>query len=314
MGDVATHTPLNLEPIQPMLQAFKHLLTDLVSMSPTVSVVVPVFNGMGLLAQSVDSILTQSHSNLDVVLVDGGSTDGSDDWIRSVDDPRVRTMHLPAGTSAAENWTAASRAAHGDYVKLLCQDDVLYPRAIELQLADLDANPHASFAVAQRDIIDVNNRIVFSRRGCAGLSAGSIEGPAALRTSYLHGTNIFGEPLAVLFRRFSLASVLPWNDERPFLLDLELYTRLLRSGPIVVRRESIGAFRVSSSSWSTRLVRTQQQQLRSWQSEVAESLNPAPPTHERARAALTLRAQMLLRRIAYRILKARGAFESPVSG
>ena len=283
-------------------------------MSPTVSIVIPVFNGLAHLKVAVNSILAQTYNDLDVVLVDGGSTDGSREWIHTVGDSRVRAELMPHGTTAANNWTAASRAARGDYVKLLCQDDVLYPQAIEHQLGDLEANPSAHFAVAQRDIVDVNGKMIYRGRGCAGLKSGLIDGQVALRASYAHGTNIFGEPLAILFRRSPLDAVLSWNDERPFLLDLELYTRALSNGPIVVRREAVGAFRVSSSSWSTRLVKSQKAQLRSWQRELELTMAPPPNTWQRAAAAFRLHEQMLMRRAAYRVLKLRGSFQSDPTG
>ena len=283
-------------------------------MSPIVSIVIPVFDGLPHLQVAVNSILAQTYTDLDVVLVDGGSTDGSREWIHTVEDPRVRTELMPHGTSAANNWTAASHAARGDYVKLLCQDDVLYPFAIAHQVADLEANPSAHFAVAQRDIVDVNGKMIYPRRGCAGLKSGLVDGQSALRTSYAHGTNIFGEPLAILFRRAPLDAVLSWNDERPFLLDLELYTRALLNGPIVVRRESVGAFRVSSSSWSTRMIKSQKEQLRSWQRELEQTLQPPPSAIQRAKAALQLQEQMLLRRAAYRVLKLRGSFQGGPTG
>jgi glycosyltransferase involved in cell wall biosynthesis len=279
-----------------------------------VSVVIPVFNGMAHLPQAMETVLAQTYGDLDIVLVDGGSTDGSREWIHEVGDPRVRSLTMPHGTTAADNWTEASRAAQGDYVKLLCQDDLLYPHAIEWQVADLAAHPDAHFAVAQRDVVDANGGVLYRRRGCAGLNGGLMDGQAALRASFLHGTNVFGEPLAVLFRRPALDAVLSWNDERPFLLDLELYTRALRRGPIAVRRQSIGAFRVSSSSWSTRLVREQTEQLRHWQDEIASQLSPPPTGLERTRAHAALRQQTLLRRTAYRVLKLRGAFASSHPG
>ena len=273
-----------------------------------------MFNGLAHLKVAVNSILAQTYNDLDVVLVDGGSTDGSREWIHTVGDTRVRAELMPHGTTAANNWTAASRAARGAYVKLLCQDDVLYPQAIEHQVGDLEANPSAHFAVAQRDIVDVNGKMIYRRRGCAGLKSGLLDGQVALRASYAHGTNIFGEPLAILFRRSPLDAVLSWNDERPFLLDLELYSRALMNGPIVVRRASVGAFRVSSSSWSTRMIKSQKEQLRSWQRELEQTLQPPPSAIQRAKAALQLQEQMLLRRAAYRVLKLRGSFQSDPTG
>jgi glycosyltransferase involved in cell wall biosynthesis len=279
-----------------------------------VSVVIPIFNGMAHLPTALDSVLAQTHAELDVVLVDGGSTDGSREWIHEVGDPRVRSLTMPHGTTAADNWTEASRAASGDFVKLLCQDDVLYPRAIEHQLEDLTRAPGALFAVAQRDVVDAAGGMLYRRRGCAGLRGGQVDGVRALRAAYLNGTNVFGEPLAVLFRRAPLDAALSWNDERPFLLDLELYTRVLQTGPIVVRRESIGAFRVSSSSWSTRLVKAQTEQMRHWQNEVEHVLAPPPSPVERTRARMMRHQQTFLRRTAYRVLKFRGAFASTHPG
>jgi glycosyltransferase involved in cell wall biosynthesis len=285
-----------------------------VGVGAVVSVVIPVFNGMAHLPQAVDSVLRQSHAELDVVLVDGGSTDGSREWIHQVGDPRVRSLVMPPGITAADNWTEASLAARGDFVKLLCQDDVLYPTSISDQLADLAAHPDALFAVAQRDIVDADGRMLYRGRGCTGLTRGLMDGHAALRAAYVQGTNVFGEPLAVLFRRPVLDAALRWNDERPFLLDLELYTRVLQTGPIAVRKAAIGAFRVSSSSWSTRLVTEQTEQIRAWQAEVEQVLHPRPTPFERARAHVMRHEQTLLRRTAYRVLKLRGAFHAGARG
>ena len=275
-------------------------------MAPLVSVVIPVFNGLPYLEQAVASVLQQTHADLEVVLVNGGSTDGSREWIHTVTDPRVSALEMPAGTTAAGNWTAASEAASGEYVKLLCQDDLLHPASLADQVADLENAPAAGMAVAQRDIVDARGRTLFQSRGLVGLRSGVVDGRDALLTSYRHGTNIFGEPVSVLFRADALRAALPWDEGRPFLLDLQLYQRVLLAAPIVVRRASVGAFRVSASSWSTRLVRAQTEQLRSWQREV-EAIVPTT-SRDRAVARAELTRQSLLRRAAYRVAKLRGAF------
>lgn len=272
--------------------------------------VIPVFNGLPHLEQCVESVVNQTHRNTEIILVDGGSTDGSREWIHTHADPRIRAKEMPHGTSAADNWNAASHEASGDFIKLLCQDDILYPNALELQLQDLEDNPEASFAVAQRDIVDAHGKLQYRNRGLRGVSPGLITGTDALRNSYLSGTNNFGEPVAILFRHEALDAVLNWSDDRPFLLDLDLYTKALQNQSLVARRQSIGAFRVSNSSWSTKLVSEQTAQLRAWQREVASTLNPPPSTIERLRAEAALRQQTFLRRAAYRVLKLRGSFSS----
>jgi hypothetical protein len=89
-----------------------------------------------------------------------------------------------------------------------------------------------------------------------------------------------------------------------------MYAKVALTGDIVVRKESVGAFRVSTSSWSTRLVKQQVEQFRRWQQEYA-AMN-LPTKAEQRRATLGLHAQATLRRAAYRWLSLKGSFSSSV--
>jgi glycosyltransferase involved in cell wall biosynthesis len=273
--------------------------------SPRVSVVIPVFNGLPYLEQAVQSVLDQSHRDIELVLVDGGSTDGSREWVESFDHPGLITDALPAGTPAAATWTRASELATGDYVKLLCQDDLIHPDAIALQVGDLEAHPTAGMAIAQRDMISASGAVLFRGRGCAGLSSGLVDGVHALEVGAWQGANIYGEPLAVLFRREAMREALPWNDDQPFLLDMFFYAKVLQRHDLVVRRESIGAFRISTSSWSTRLAAKQRDQFRAWQRFVEQDVAPQP-WYRVAQARLNNEKTTLMRRGAYAWLRRRG--------
>jgi hypothetical protein len=237
---------------------------------PLVSVVIPVFNGGAFLLDSLDSVLGQTYSNIEVVITDGGSTDGTKEWLEKYSEHEVVKGYLPAGSGAAANWTLACELSSGQYIKLLCQDDLLHPNGLALQVKDLMENPVARIAFAQRDIIDARGRVLSRSRGCQGLQSGVVPGHSALLAAYKAGTNIFGEPEAVLFERKAMLEALPWTDTEPFLLDMLFYSKILAHYPAVVRKEPVGAFRISSSSWSTRLVREHRSQFRSWQRLAAE--------------------------------------------
>ena len=280
-------------------------------MSTLVSVVVPVFNGLPHLRDLTESLLAQSHTDLDIVFTEGGSSDESPAYLATITDPRVRVITMPKGTSAAANWTAASEAARGDLVKLVCQDDLLHPDAIATQAGDLLAHPTAVMAVAQRDVVDAAGQVLYPRRGCAGLTNGVMRGSDVMQAAYLQGTNVLGEPVAVMFRQDALRLALPWDDTDPFLLDLALYAKVAREGDVVVRKESIGAFRVSTSSWSTRLIGEQVRQFERWQHAYARSLPVPPSALQRARAKAGLHTQALLRRGAYRWLALKGKLQTP---
>ena len=274
------------------------------------SVVVPVFNGLPHLRALMQSLLSQTYSNLEIVFSEGGGTDASIDYLNSLTDPRIRIIQMPKGTSAAENWTAATLAGRGEFIKLVCQDDLLYPDAVARQVSDLLSHPGAVMAIAQRDIVDVAGAVLFSRRGLSGVqcaSGSALPGSALIRTCYLQGTNVLGEPLSVLFRSDALRSAMPWDDSNPLMLDLSTYSKVAPLGDVVVRRESIGAFRVSSSSWSTRLARQQVAQTRLWQEQYAATARPAVGATEKIRATLGRHVQTGLRRAAYSYLRAKGA-------
>lgn len=272
---------------------------------PLVSVVMPIYNGLPYLIETVDSILTQTYEPIEIVLVDGGSSDGSREWVESFEHPRVVKDYLPPGTPAATTWTRASELATGAYVKLLCQDDLIYPLAIERQVADLDAYPSAGMAIVQRDMVSATGRIVAHARGCAGLPQGLVNGVRALEIGARRGTNIFGEPLTGLFRREAMDAALPWDDTHPFLLDMFFYAKVLSHHDLVVRKESLGAFRISTSSWSTRLADRQRAQFIAWQQHVERDVSPQP-WYRVAQARVNNERTTWLRRGAYAWLRRKG--------
>lgn len=282
-------------------------------MAPLVSIVVPVFNGMPHLTALVESLRVQDYPNLEIVVSEGGGTDGSGEYLNSLSDPRVRVIHQPPGTSAAANWTAATLAARGDYIKLICQDDLLYPSAIREQVEDLEAHPQAVMAIAARDIIDARGEILYSRRGLAGLHASVLTGDEVLRTCYLRGTNVIGEPLAVLFRAPALTAAMPWDDTNPLMLDLSTYAKVAPGGEVVIRRQSVGAFRVSASSWSTRIANHQVAQTRAWQAQYESGCASPPHALDRLRAAVGRHVAVARRRAVYANLRNRGAMGKPTT-
>ena len=266
--------------------------------TPLVSVVVPILNGMRYLDHTMESILAQDYPNVELVIVDGGSIDGSREWVENFAAMPATKDFLTPGSGAAANWTRCSELATGDYVKLVCQDDLLYPSALSAQVQDFLDHPQAKIAFAQRDIISASGKVLIKSRGCQGLDQGLVSGHSALLAGYVSGTNIYGEPEAVMFERVTMQSALPWEDAEPFLLDMFFYSKILDQHPAVVRHQSIGAFRISSASWSTKLVSEQRRQFKSWQCDAARRLGRVSRL-QKTRATLNNEKTSLLRRMAY---------------
>ncbi len=108
---------------------------------PQISVVVPFYNNVDLLGDCLDSIAAQTHSDLGVVMVDDGSTDGSTEVAakRAAADPRFTLVRVPnGGPGSARNHGVA--AGTGEFLAFVDADDLLPPDAYERQLAVLDAS------------------------------------------------------------------------------------------------------------------------------------------------------------------------------
>ncbi len=110
---------------------------------PPVSVVMPVYNGEKYLAEAIESILAQTFSDFELIIVDDGSTDGSGEIIRSYEkrDKRIWLIQQESnlGVSVARNTGIA--AAAGEYIAFTDCDDISLPRRLEKQTAYLNANP-----------------------------------------------------------------------------------------------------------------------------------------------------------------------------
>ena len=265
---------------------------------------------MPYLRDLVPSILHQTYQPLEIIFCEGGGSDTSLEFLSALNDSRIKILEMPVGTSAAANWTAASEASTGDYIKLVCQDDLLTTDALEKQVQDLEGAPSAVMAVAQRDIVDAMGKVVYPRRGCAGLKPGIMSGNELIKATYKQGMNIIGEPVAVLFRRQALLDAMPWDGSNPLMLDISCYEKVATSQEVVVRKESIGAFRVSTSSWSTRLAKVQLTQFRDWQNSFYAENSDQVSLFERAQALFNVYLQTMIRRSAYALLRYRGSFTS----
>jgi len=100
--------------------------------SPLVSVIIPTYNRAALLCEAVDSVLQQTYRNIEVIVVDDGSTDDTTAVMEKYGD-RVRYSRRPnAGVNAARN--LGFKQSKGEFIALLDSDDLWAPYKLELQV------------------------------------------------------------------------------------------------------------------------------------------------------------------------------------
>ena len=110
---------------------------------PSVSVVIPTYNRGQLLEQAIQSVLDQTYRDLELIVVDDGSTDDTRRRVVAVADDRVRYIHQRnAGLAGARN--TGIREARGDYVAFLDDDDVWMAEKLERQMAIMQSRPNVA--------------------------------------------------------------------------------------------------------------------------------------------------------------------------
>ncbi|MGN6272330.1 MAG: glycosyltransferase family 2 protein [Protaetiibacter sp.] len=274
-------------------------------MTARVSIVVPAYNNAAYIARTMDSILAQTYTDLEIIVADHASTDGTAEILQHYTrDPRVTLLTTEAGGGAQRNWNRVSQAARGELIKLVCGDDLIHPELVEAQVAAMDASPTAVLAASRRDIVDAQDRPVVSGRGLAGLS-GLVGGRSAIRRTVRQGTNIFGEPGCVLMRRDVLERVGWWDDRFPYLIDQTTYTRVLLEGDLVAIDRSLAGFRVSDTQWSVRLARSQAAQAIGYHHWLRDEHPDVVSPSDVRRGDLAARAMAAARRAAYLVMARR---------
>lgn len=125
--------------------------------SPIVSVVMPVFNVEPFVAQAIRSVLDQSFTDFELLIVDDGSTDSSLSIVRGFSDPRIRVIRQAnRGLAGARN--TGIRCASGELIAFIDSDDLWAEDKLARHVAHLDANPDVGVSYSQSAFIDEAGR------------------------------------------------------------------------------------------------------------------------------------------------------------
>ncbi|MEZ4749498.1 MAG: glycosyltransferase [Bdellovibrionota bacterium] len=211
---------------------------------PLVSICIPTRNGAEFLDLAIRSALDQTYPNLEIIVSDDNSTDGTRAIVErhksEAKIPFVLHVHEPRGMGA--NWNNAIELSKGKYIKFLFQDDLLEPRCVEEMVRVLEEHPQMGMVASKRVILvdenyDVNAKgwiekygdlqkdVKLKRENGIGFLDKEILGSDAIVMSPV---NKVGEPMAALIRKEVFSDVGLFSEQLSQLLDMEFYTRVLR--------------------------------------------------------------------------------------
>jgi hypothetical protein len=145
-------------------------------MSPTVSVVMPVFNVAPFVAQSLGSILGQTFGDIEVIVVDDGSADGTVAEVRKMADRRVHLVEFPSNRGVVAALNEGLDRAQGTFLARMDGDDISHPKRLARQLAFLDRHPPIGICGTAWSFFGARGGADRYRSGSAELKAGLLFG------------------------------------------------------------------------------------------------------------------------------------------
>jgi glycosyltransferase involved in cell wall biosynthesis len=218
-------------------------------MPPLVSVCMPVHNAERYLREAIESILAQTHTNFEFVIVDDCSTDSSWEIIveYAAQDDRIVADRNETNLDVVKtrNKIFSLCPAKTEYYAIFDSDDVSDPTRLEKEVAFLEKNPGIGFVGANTEIIDENGKTLGVRRYPETHSA--IE-------RYAIEASPFAQP-AIMIRRSVLEHVGHYNEEYRRCQDYELWMRMLQVTKGHNLQETLLRYRVSSTQGKSKHLR-----------------------------------------------------------
>lgn len=182
-----------------------------------VSVLIPTYNRAALLPQAIASVLAQTYRDLDVLVIDDGSTDETPELLKAFADPRLRYLRLEhRGVSAALD--AGWRAVESEYVARLDSDDVWRPELLAQLMPLIESDPGVAFAYARAQLMDADGNLLPQLFGAPP------KYPEDSLASLLYGDCVCS--MAVVIRRAAIARAGGYDTSLVGNEDWDLWLRL----------------------------------------------------------------------------------------
>jgi glycosyltransferase involved in cell wall biosynthesis len=208
------------------------------SESPRVSVLMTVYDAAPWLREAVESLINQTYSDWELVVIENGSSDESPGILASYSDPRIRVCATRENMGRTPALRRALELARGEYIAVLDADDVAEATRLERQVAFLDAHPEISLVGSWTRRIDGEGRAIG-------------EWTPPVDPSQLRDLLGFANPIvhsAAMYRAESARLVGGYPIEYPYAQDYALWLRLAERAPIAVIGEYLSRHRSQHGS------------------------------------------------------------------
>lgn len=181
---------------------------------PRISVLLPVYNGEAYLSEAIDSILGQTFTDFEILIIDDGSTDSSVEVIKSYDDRRIVLLENGENIGLIRSLNRGIREARGEYLARMDCDDLAMPERLARQLCFMDENPEVGVCGSWLETI--------------GKGAGAVWTPPLAHDEIVATfpfESVIYHPTVFIRKRFFDDHNLCYDERYPHAEDYELWCR-----------------------------------------------------------------------------------------
>jgi glycosyltransferase involved in cell wall biosynthesis len=211
-------------------------------MVPRISVIIPTYNRQSLVLQAIETVLAQTFQDFEVIVVDDGSTDATEQCLEQFKGKIVYLKTANRGVAAARN--SGIRLAGGEFICFLDSDDVWEPSKLQAQIEFADANPQYALIATEVRALDVSQKLAGGGKAAIYQIKNGM-----VADSLLFGNWIFTS--SVMVRRSAL-DITGWFDEDvgQFGEDWLLWMKIAVRFPIYFIPDVLSFYRFQEDSLS----------------------------------------------------------------
>ena len=210
--------------------------------APIVTVLMAVFNGEKYLREAIDSVLTQTFGDFELLIVNDGSTDGSRAIVESYGDSRIRLIDNETNLGLARSLNRGLAVARGRYVARLDADDVSEPERLARQAEFMERHPDVVLLGSWHTLIDEHSKEIGRR--WVPCDHFPIRWMLEFICPFAHS--------AVMIRRTALLTE-SYDESFEYAMDYDLWLRLAERGRVANLNQFLMRYRVSPDSMTARL-------------------------------------------------------------
>lgn len=228
-----------------------------------ISICIPTYNGQKFLETCLDSAIKQTYHDIEIIVVDDGSTDNTPDIVAkyAAKDTRVKLFLNKKNIGLVSNWNRCIELSIGEWIKFLFQDDALAPNCIEVMINSISVNDKI-LTSGRRLILDesldeatkiysVNETLTFEQLGI--ISESPVYIPPQKITSFILknvSMNFIGEPTVIMFKRDVVQEFGSFDPDLIQICDLEYFLRIACNYGVKYIPQPLTSFRVHKGSAS----------------------------------------------------------------